>query len=1727
MDDEAMNPTVTLNANVDPYVQGMNQAAEVTQATTESIGKLNAAAEKISSAWKKTAQGLQVIGGGSLAGLTALALAADNANKQLSTLSSTAAITGKDVKFVQNSISGIASGSSKSRGEIADLTTQISKLGITSQKQMVDLTGLFGKMGSATGEPSGGLAEQLTQLNRTMGSLDTQSFKKYADSTTYLSAKLGVSATGVLSFANAIAPFTRAAGIGETATLGLGAAFSKAGADGAVAANTFSQITSEISNSIQDGSPNLRKYADIVGKTLDEFKNTDAAERLAEVIDAINTAGPKAGRILTNLGFDGVRAARSLQQVASESGGIRQALGIAGEGEGSVEKGSKAAESNLSDQFAKVRNNTQNLSISLGQQLLGPMTVAAKAFSGITSVAAKATELFSPLVKVIGLLAGAFLLLGTAMRAASIASAVNSVGFIARGAAISGTLAGVRAGRAGGLDTAAGQSAAGVAGQKYAANELGRGSAMFMNAGNRVGQFMSNSNIGAGASRTVAQVLRGASFIPRIMGSYYDDASKPFYERSPFTGKMQPSEKGAPGATSAPSMMSTAIRNPLQTLKGIKEGLVDPRSVEGWQTGNSPKQIFARAQIGIQDAAEKYNKSIARYQTAFDKGRISEERFSHLREQAGKRLATEQLAAAGPAGVKLSEEIGKTGSIAKENGRLMGESFKSMGKNIRSAGINIAAAGGRLLGSVGMMVASPMGAILAATAAYSTIRNIQQKMGEGAKAESKANNLSVYQQAAGQSGTGGVKLKDLLKAESQSKAKLDQDWSTVSESDTAFAQKNPGMTDKRLLGASRTSALAFLRTNVGKTEGNEQVLSQISADLVRQFGATAAQGIVDSFKNKSDATFEDYQNLAQLQKREFDRSGYFNRNSGFGSAQGLQALISGNLNSIEQRAGNVGSVYGTETGSAYRAQQMNAATGMLAGGGTNASGVRAIGEAALATTGVGSAFLGKDANQSNTIYNHAQATWLKGFGLQGKYAQSNQEYQSYFRKLEDDYGDGARLGYSYSGLMNYAQGKELDLNKQEDKQKAIQGYIADRGGERGKDIVNQVWGEYAGMSSADLSAKVQDGLSKTPTAKDNAVFKNQVGLVGKQYGSTGTAVSTSVLQNTKAISALTDQVGNAAVQFSAAGNVAADAVKKSGGDFDKAAGILQAMAATTGNPAAQQLYGQAVKQIQQDKNIQGPVLTMEDRLDAAQKAYNFQKDAEDSGQINNVNPEEIAAGKALQESSSGEFKQFLVSVIQTLRSYNKQVTRSNEDFSLQQERARLAFNKNIKRQVEDMAGSIADPYSRIPARSTQSTSAIGQNIEEQNQVFDTQNKNLKKAEQLGLDKKTIQFLDLANPEKAQELARIVDEAGTDSKSVERLNNAVKERLRIVEESLKSGYNKVYDRAVEDFNLAMQNGADDFNKAMERLATDVKDTFASISGNYDELIAEIKRLGGETIGVMDRINEARRRNTFLNGGESTSGDGGGTTPTSTTNTAQTGGRGTGTVVRTRTPESTERDLNNGAPGSPTEDVGDRLGVPNGTTQYVDWSRWGTAGSGLYGSIAYAGGSFGRGAHFYNHRKASPDSNFIDQSVKNTGEWVHLNGDYYEWVPQGYKFDGPKIWTGGQDWNLIAPRAYGGSVDAGKSYVVGEKGPELLQGVSGHIVPSTSFQSSVARETVQMMRVAGFQTPAAYQGSQSTNVDNSTKIMGGQFTVVSGDPDEMGRKLKGKDRLDRLRGVVKNG
>lgn len=133
----------------------------------------------------------------------------------------------------------------------------------------------------------------------------------------------GASATGIASFAQSLAPISKAAGITENQVLGISAAFSAAGADGFAASNTFNTIVADITRQIQYGSPEISKYANVLGLTAKEFKSLGTTEGVTQLFEYISKQGPNSIKILDQLGIDGIRASKAITAVAQQ-GGIRK-----------------------------------------------------------------------------------------------------------------------------------------------------------------------------------------------------------------------------------------------------------------------------------------------------------------------------------------------------------------------------------------------------------------------------------------------------------------------------------------------------------------------------------------------------------------------------------------------------------------------------------------------------------------------------------------------------------------------------------------------------------------------------------------------------------------------------------------------------------------------------------------------------------------------------------------------------------------------------------------------------------------------------------------------------------------------------------------------------------------------------------------------------------------------------------------------------------------------------------------------------------------------------------------------------------------------------------------------------------------------------------------------------------------------------------------------------------
>ena len=1728
MADEELNPTVTLNANVDPYVQGMNEATVATERTS---GAVTGLLQQTQALYDKTSKGLTLVGAGTLASLTALALVADRANQQMDTLAATSKITGGNLGYLEKSISSMASGSPKSRAEITALTTSLSKLGLSSEKQVTEFTKLFSKMGAATGESSQGLAEQMVQLNRTMGNLNTDSVKKFSNSVTSLSANLGVSATGALQFSNAIAPFTRAAGIGEAATIGLGAAFSKAGADGMAAANTFSQMTSEITNSIQDGSPVLNKYASAVGMTMEQFKDVDPAERFAKIVDAISAAGPNAGRLLTNLGFDGVRAARALQQVASESGGLRKAMGLAETGKSSnaIEEGAGAADNNLTDQLAKVKNSTQNVAVSLGNQLVGPLTGVAKAFAGMAAFGAQVADIFAPLVKIIAGLALAFTALGVAMKMAGAAAAINSIAFAARSALGSGVQAGYRAGKAGGLggfgeNGGAGTARGGEYATRYAAGRLTPFEARAVRFGERIGGLVSPSQGPSGVMGTAASgVLRGFGSWERFMRQFYGDSTTSGYNRSPFMsdrpGDPIKEQKGLPGRGLGPNLGALGrafTADPKAFIQGFGTKLDTTALRE-----NDAK--YARDRANIQSS--QVYKNEAEREKALRKLDEKANVSSRQLFQSAVKDSTQNIAS-------LNKPSVEAGAALRAVGSAWGTNMVGAAKNLVGAANT---ARGALVGAMG----GPIGlgitaAIIGGTAAYGAVKRNKAQSDQMAKEEANANVLKPYYEASGTAEAAQVSLKDVLATQgnkSLKKNKTFEEATTVSADEAAFALKEGrSLNNKKLSKMSEAQLESFLRVNNSQFENNPNLLAQVALDIVTvSKDAQKAQKILTNYAQNKTATQKDYDEMSKMYKTEINNAGFFKRNFGFGNAQGLTSMMSSDINNIETESGNLQLALGGTVGKAVRADRLRKTINAL----PTSSFETGAGNLYGPGTSVGSWFgsSGSGAGIGNLLYGQTSIN-----------RKANETYQAFFKKLEEEYAGGEKLGLSKTGLERFAVDKYGDkeaaamMNDPERRQKVVAGYLTDKGGTAAQ-VSEDLFGEYANMSSADLQKQISGAIAAGPQM-DDPILKARVDKGREIGGESGAKLAENLALNKDSIVALTDKVGDADAQYKASSSLAKTAIAGTSNNTDALVAMTAQLKMVQGTAAESQYQG-ALSLVNTNRQFDLSNMTRAERyaagktrLDMANQTGVGVAEADAEITANKVDAAGWAKGLIRQ------MQEFNVSMENAERDHNKQVTRIKEsahrqelislrNFNHQKDLQEKQFQLGITRQIEDMSKTIYNPYSRIQASSTTESNNLLGNVQEQTQTINDQTANLKKISKMGISNEVISQLGLADPANAQQLARMVEELAANPKLVAAFNDALKARVKATGELLESGFQDNYNRTVDDFKRATKEAQDQFDLAIQ----DSRDQLQISLNQFDE---------DYTTSITDAKDALVRANTEIAG----------TLPQLFTKAIAATTKALGPLateinkaiqkVLDGHPELFKGDYTSPpAPTKPTKPTPGQAKAPGYKT---------TGGKTTSGATGYADGPEGPKSSGTDTAPAktygfsnppSPEwvkdnwMSFRSPSQPPTGEnrdngkWAYLGsrGNGTDWIwfdydgyPQGI-FDQKD--GSGKMLETPIKRAYGGQVDAGRSYVVGEKGPELLQGVSGHIMPSSSFQSSVARETVQMMRVAGFDNQTTYKGGGTTNVDNSTKIMGGQFTVVTSDPDEMGRQLKGKERLDRLR------
>lgn len=419
---------VVLTANTQQYQQQMQQASQSTSSLGNAVDSLGSKIHNTLQTAGKISLGISA---GDVATMTAAVATAARYQDQMRGLQSQSNVLNQTygqgaqrMAAYSQAVDSLRSGFGATTSSAAQLVQTISGFERNGSTQgLTQLAKNFQQMSQATGENASQLAQSVLSLGQTMGT-SMASVKAYSDQITTMAAASNTTAVSLANFASSIGPIGRTLNMTQSQITGFAAAFSKAGQDGYRATNVFSQMVSDLAQSMQTNSPRLQQYANLLGVTVGNLKQLNGSQQLAGIMDSIYRQGPGSIQTLNALGYNGIQTQRTINAVVQQNGGsissvVNQAN--AAYGNGSASQGATT----LTDQFSKLGQSMEMVGEALGKNFLPAVTEVVKVFSTLASWAAKIAE--SPLGKVVSAfmavvapvaaVAGAFLVLSKTLGA--------------------------------------------------------------------------------------------------------------------------------------------------------------------------------------------------------------------------------------------------------------------------------------------------------------------------------------------------------------------------------------------------------------------------------------------------------------------------------------------------------------------------------------------------------------------------------------------------------------------------------------------------------------------------------------------------------------------------------------------------------------------------------------------------------------------------------------------------------------------------------------------------------------------------------------------------------------------------------------------------------------------------------------------------------------------------------------------------------------------------------------------------------------------------------------------------------------------------------------------------------------------------------------------------------------------------------------------------------------
>lgn len=1465
----------------------MAAAATSTDQTTSAVNKLG---HGINSFRNSVKQKIELYDRASLATLAAATSAAAVYQKQLSTLASSAALTGQSMKSMKSGIESAFLNIPRSRGELVALATAINQLGITSAKDIGNMTSTFTKLAAVTGGSSQSLAASMLQFSNAMGDMSSRNINAMSNSLVNLSKSTGLSAQSILSFAQAIAPMAKVAGITENEVLGLSTAFTKAGADGYVAANTFNSMLQDITQLASTGNPALAKYANVLGLTVQQFNAMPRAQAVAQLFQTINSQGAQGINTLNQLGINGVRAITALQAVVSQ-GDLSNLAAGGSTTNNAMNRGSKAAFNNLADSLTMTRNEMTQFGTVVGTTFLGPM----KAIVDVVNQLVKALGVLTPLMKAPGVLLG--MAGATLSPLLGIAGPLIATHWLRRGPIGRGFGTGFGAGRR--LDTTVAGSPELLAYQRMLEAQ-GRGSAMgrlfpgdpgmgrlqssFFSLGAGAGSIFRRGTPGEGTdlqamlvglrNRGISSPLRLVSSVANAQANYARNSYLRAGFEMPRTEAIYSSLAGLGGSS------LQAMLHPVATFRNFQAARTGFNAPTGpiAAAGEAQQVAMAARLAGLQrsgmSAPEAAAKATAESMEALN---------ATIRREI--KTITDKLVAEGR-DIKLSQELATAmGEATQATMRLAGIQTRAAGSALASTigalPLGRAAAGvGRFgFGLARSLVGSPLGAALTAgmvgSYALSTYR--KESAQSASYSDLSLNPIQKYNEQLGIATTQlakfGDKLDQLNAPKNVAPTTMAQ-AATVTPADlqTATSTKSTGLF-KGVKPGNTAAALTLLQS-MPITDPRQ--LQAIKEDMLASgFSQDQAQAVLDRYTkagtNKVTGLGNNI-NYAALADATISLEGL-----GTGWAIGPSRSKRGAANtgdaltglSVEQQANM------QQYGPQYAGQKMlvGASTyfGGLLGGLGRATGTRSTGASAESSTtgleygpgGQLGKYITENGKQIFVDANDPRARAAVGsVGNGAKEAPLQEEISRGLSKLTK----GGYPGY-LSSLKSGKVPLSAGMNTQQQQQAFIN--LLQTTDEGRKWLTNN---QAVSTDPAKFAQALKDSIN-LGTGVTNGMMR--------QTGFGNITMASSTVQSAIAAGQQDPKVINDAV------NLMVKNAVKMGDGLQDASFQLNKFASDTGDvtgPLAQ--LALAAKQVV-DAMITARIPQMSPAGQFQAVGGQFQAALaapQDANYAKNL--------QAAQQAMSGQVQQQLQtakSIYQTVLSYDKQISdadadmyrqrslaqrdfgiqmqQANDDYQKQIYRATRDFGIQMQRQAQTSAQSIYNPYNQVQAQYTTDAGTLVMNLEDQNSRIAQQLQELQRARKLGVSQQAIDTLDLANPQNAQQLDDIMRTITDDPRLVKQINSLVGARLKATTSLTQNNLSMAFRNTSADFRKQMSDAATDFQigvdratQAQSRSLNDMATSFGiSMKRSARDLNDSMKIMLADYSNIWQMMNSAVTKN----------------------------------------------------------------------------------------------------------------------------------------------------------------------------------------------------------------------------------------------------------------------------